>query len=67
MCGLKIAGKFVYRARGEDFPQAGPLESSAYSSARRAGGRLEITMKPVAFTRVRPGESLLNARARSAA
>ncbi len=49
----------------EDFPQAGPLESSAYSSARLAGGRLEITMKPVAFSRVRPGESLLGARGKN--
>jgi fumarate reductase flavoprotein subunit len=43
----------------EDFPAAGPLEASAYSSARLAGGELRIEMKPVAFTRVRPGETLL--------
>jgi len=44
----------------EDFPEAGPLERSAYSSARLAGERVEVSMKPVAFTRVRPGESLLS-------
>jgi succinate dehydrogenase flavoprotein subunit len=42
-----------------DFPQAGPLEASSYTSARLAGERLEIAMKPVAFSRVRPGETLL--------
>jgi len=43
----------------EDFPASGPLERSAYSSARLRGGAIEIGMKPVRFTRVRPGESLL--------
>jgi len=43
----------------EDFPEAGPLERSAYASVRLAGERVEVSMKPVAFTRVRPGESLL--------
>jgi fumarate reductase flavoprotein subunit len=42
-----------------DFPQAGPLEASSYTSARLAGERLEIAMKPVAFSRVKPGETLL--------
>ncbi|HEY3074688.1 MAG TPA: FAD-binding protein [Burkholderiales bacterium] len=40
----------------EDFPQTSALETSAYTSIG-AGG--EVTMKPVAFTRVRPGQSLL--------
>ena len=44
-----------------DFPEAGPLEQSAYTSVRLEDGALEIGMKPVAFTRVRPGESLLGA------
>ncbi len=43
----------------EDFPEAGPLEQSAFTSVRQKGDRLDISMKPVAFTRVRPGESLL--------
>ncbi|MDP1717841.1 MAG: FAD-binding protein, partial [Burkholderiales bacterium] len=43
----------------EDFPQAGALETSAFTSAREENGRLEIAMKPVAFTRVKPGQSLL--------
>ncbi|HET7364034.1 MAG TPA: FAD-binding protein [Burkholderiales bacterium] len=40
----------------EDFPHTGPLEASTYTSISTAG---EVTMKPVAFTRVRPGQSLL--------
>jgi fumarate reductase flavoprotein subunit len=40
----------------EDFPQTSALETSAYTSIG-ADGR--VTMKPVAFTRVRPGQSLL--------
>jgi fumarate reductase flavoprotein subunit len=38
-----------------DFPDAGSLEQSAFSSYRDG----TLTMKPVAFTRVRPGQSLL--------
>ncbi len=44
-----------------DFPESGPLERSAFTSALRAGNKLEIEMKPVAFSRVRPGQSLLEA------
>ena len=39
-----------------DFPEAGPLQASAFTSI---GADLQVTMKPVAFTRVRPGETLL--------
>jgi fumarate reductase flavoprotein subunit len=42
-----------------DFPEAGPLEHSAFTSLRRNGEAFEIAMKPVKFTIVRPGESLL--------
>jgi fumarate reductase flavoprotein subunit len=42
-----------------DFPEAGPLEQSAFTSLRRSGDAFEIAMKPVQFTIVRPGESLL--------
>jgi fumarate reductase flavoprotein subunit len=42
-----------YRA---DHPEAGPLERSAHTSLKRD---LNVAMKPVAFTRVRPGETLL--------
>ena len=46
----------------EDFPETGPLEKSAYTSASLKDCKLNIGMKPVAFTRVRPGESLLGGR-----
>jgi fumarate reductase flavoprotein subunit len=42
-----------------DFPQTGPLEQSGFTSLRLAGGKSELVMKPVTFSRVRPGESLL--------
>jgi fumarate reductase flavoprotein subunit len=40
----------------EDFPDASALETSAFTSIK-ADGR--VLMKPVTFTRVRPGQSLL--------
>jgi fumarate reductase flavoprotein subunit len=43
----------------EDFPESGALENSSYTSLRMKNAELEITTKPVAFTRVRPGQTLL--------
>jgi fumarate reductase flavoprotein subunit len=40
----------------DDFPEASALETSAYTSIRADG---EVAMKPVVFTRVRPGQTLL--------
>jgi len=40
----------------DDFPDTSSLETSAYMSINADG---HVTMKPVAFTRVRPGQSLL--------
>jgi fumarate reductase flavoprotein subunit len=45
----------------EDFPESGPLDSSAYSSLRLENSRLKLQTKSVAFTRVRPGQTLLKA------
>ncbi len=42
-----------------DHPEPGALEHSTYTSVRQAGERIEVAMKPVAFTRVQPGETLL--------
>ena len=47
----------------EDFPDAGPLETSAFTSAKLDGAKLSIDLKPVSFTRVQPGQSLLVANA----
>jgi fumarate reductase flavoprotein subunit len=38
-----------------DHPQCGPLESSAFTSLHNG----TVSMKPVSFTRVKPGQSLL--------
>ena len=43
----------------EDFPESGPLESSSYTSLRMNGAELEIRTKPVTFSRVRPGQTLV--------
>jgi fumarate reductase flavoprotein subunit len=43
----------------EDFPETGSLEDSRYTSVRMENSELKLDAKPVAFTRVRPGESLL--------
>jgi fumarate reductase flavoprotein subunit len=46
----------------EDFPEAGPLDASTYIVVRQeADGRLALERRPVHFTRVRPGESLVPA------
>jgi fumarate reductase flavoprotein subunit len=39
-----------------DFPEAGPLEHSAFTSIKKD---LAVQMKPVSFTRVKPGQTLL--------
>ena len=43
----------------EDFPEVGELESSYFTKAEMAGDDVEVTRAPVAFTIVRPGESIL--------
>jgi fumarate reductase flavoprotein subunit len=43
----------------EDFPETGLLEESTYASVRMREQGLEISMKPVIFSRVRPGSTLL--------
>jgi fumarate reductase flavoprotein subunit len=47
----------------EDFPQAGDLAASAFSCVRlrNEAGEMDVHWKPVRFTRVKPGESLLAA------
>jgi fumarate reductase flavoprotein subunit len=43
----------------EDFPTTSDLMSSRYTLTRLAGETLAVDTAPVAFTRVRPGESLI--------
>jgi fumarate reductase flavoprotein subunit len=42
-----------------DFPEPGDLETSRYTVVRQFGEWLDVSDAPVAFTHVRPGESLL--------
>jgi fumarate reductase flavoprotein subunit len=43
----------------EDFPEPGDLASSTYTVVRHDGNQFRITMQPVNFTRVQPGETLI--------
>jgi fumarate reductase flavoprotein subunit len=43
----------------EDFPATSDLATSRYTLTRLAGDALDVDTAPVAFTRVRPGESLI--------
>jgi len=64
-----IAGASLARddSRGahfrEDFPTTGNLEQSAYTCTRVENGQLIQEMTPVAFTMVKPGESLIDGEA----
>ena len=46
-----------------DFPQPGDLATSWYTVARQNGGGIEISERPVEFTHVQPGATLLQDRA----
>ena len=49
-----------YRA---DFPQTGDLATSRFTCVRLAGEGFEVATRPVVFTRVKPGESLIKVEA----
>ena len=51
----------------EDFPQVSDLAASRYTNVRLAADRLTVSAEPVAFTRVKPGQSLLRDKAAAAA
>ena len=44
----------------EDFPETGDLAATRYTAVRLEDGAFAAASEPVAFTRVRPGESLLD-------
>ncbi len=43
----------------EDFPETSDLAASHYTLVRQSGEAIAVSTAPVAFTRVRPGESLI--------
>ena len=43
----------------EDFPGAGALEDSQYTRVQQRGDHLDVQTAPVAFSIVRPGETIL--------
>ena len=43
----------------EDFPETGDLAKSSYTKVREVDGGLKVSMVPVDFSIVRPGESLI--------
>jgi fumarate reductase flavoprotein subunit len=43
----------------EDHPETGELARSEFTRVKMEGGNLAVSWKPVEFTRVRPGESLV--------
>ena len=42
-----------------DFPEPGDLATSAFTVARQSASGIEMTERPVEFTRVKPGQTLL--------
>ncbi len=51
----------------EDFPQTSDLAASRFTSVRLAGGKPAVASEAVTFTRVRPGQSLLQQEPAAAA
>lgn len=47
----------------EDYPETGDLEATSYTRVSSTGEGLSLSMEPVAFTHVKPGESLIDGEA----
>lgn len=46
-----------------DFPETGPLEETAFTAVTMDGAAIKLEVKPVDFTIVKPGESLIEGEA----
>jgi fumarate reductase flavoprotein subunit len=68
ICAAALARKDSRGAHyRSDHAQTGDLAQSAYTNARLGSGRIEVDLLSVAFTRVRPGQTLLMEGAGAAA
>ncbi len=60
---IALAAKHRQNSRGahyrSDYPDPGAMETSRFTVARQAAGKIELTDEPVLFTHVKPGESLI--------
>ena len=45
----------------EDYPDIGDLDESYFTSIRKTGDDIKVTRVPVAFTIVKPGQTILSA------